>query len=549
MEPRWADQQFAGLPLSRREFIRKLAALGIAVPALPLLLEACGSSKKSSSTPTTAASTRATNQELTIGDTQDLYVTSGPKSYLGMYPLNANIYEPLVRLQPDYSIAPALALSWEQMGANTFRFHLRPGVTFHDGSPFTAADVKYTFDRIASGGGGNVGLTTASTVVVDPMTVDVTPKKADLRVVEQIVHPEYSILKQGTQPGPPGPGTGAFKWVDYVRQSRVTVIRHDGYWGTKAQASKITFQFIPDDNSRGLALASGQLDIARDLPRPAVTSLQKQANIQVVKAPVGLYNALYINIHGKAPYTIGADPAVRTAIQTGLDRAGLIKSVFGGLGQPAQTLLPPAILGPAASMVQGFTHDPAKATAALDAAGWTAAGGGIRAKNGTPLSLLLVNGFPDAASNAGVPEFVQANLREIGIDIKIQTEPDTDTYSATLGKGAGDLFLETGNQNDANPAFLPQILFYSRQSFLDYANLFGPGPAFDDLIDTAQAATSEDAVKQAVAAAMHQVVDVSQVLVQTAGLYRIFGLGSKIQGLDPHPSDVNQSWGSIYRTT
>jgi peptide/nickel transport system substrate-binding protein len=470
-------------------------------------------------------------------------------SYLGMYPLNANIYEPLVRLQPDYSIAPGLALSWEQTGTNTFRFHLRPGVTFHDGAPFTAADVKYTFDRIASGGGGNVGLTTSSTVAVDPMTVDVTPKKADLRVVEQIVHPEYSILKQGTQPGPPGPGTGPFMWIDYVRQSRVTVNRNDSYWGAKAEASKITFQFIPDDNSRSLALASGQLDIARDLARPAVTSLQKQSDIRVVKAPVGLYNALYINIHGKDPYNIGADPAVRLAIQTGLDRAGLIKSVFGGLGEPAQTLLPPAILGPAASMIQGFTHDPAKATSTLDAAGWTTDGGSMRAKNGRPLQLTLVSGFPDSAANAGVPEFVQSNLREIGIAIKIQTEPDSDSYSAVLGKGAGDLFLETGNQNDANPAFLPQILFYGRQDFLDYANLFGPGPAFDDLIDMAQAATTEDAVKQAVAAAIHQIVDVSQVLVETAGLYRILGVRSNIQGLSAHPSDVNQSWASVYRTT
>lgn len=529
--------------LSRRDFIRRAAALGIALPSLSLLLEACGKAK----TATTGG--RATNQELTIGDVQDEYVTSGPKSYLGMYPLNANIYEPLVRLQPDYSIAPALAMSWEQVGASTFRFHLRPGVKFHDGSPFTASDVKYTFDRIASGGGGNVGLTADSTVVVDPMTVEVTPKKPDLRLVEQVVHPEYSILKQGTQPGPPGPGTGPFRWVDYVRQSRVSVDRNDTYWGTRAAASKLTFQFIPDDNSRALALSGGQLDIARDVPRPAVGSLQKQSGLKILHAPVGLYNALYINIHGKAPYTIGADPAVRTAIQTGLDRAGLITSVFGGLGQAAQTLLPPAILGAAANAISGFSHDPAKAMATLDAAGWTAAGNGaVRSKGGTPLQLQLVNGFPDAASNAGVPEFVQANLRAIGIDIKIQIEPDTDSYSAALGKGMGDLFVETGNQNDANPAFLPEILFYSRQSFVDYANLFGPGAAFDDLIDTALAATAEDAVKQAVASAIHQVVDVQEVLVETAGLFRIIGVRSNIQGLTPHPSDVNQSWATAYRT-
>ena len=529
--------------LDRRQFIRRAAALGLVLPALPALLEACSSSSK----PTTAA--KATNQALTIGDTQDEYVTSGPKSYLGMYPLNANVYEPLVRLQPDYSIAPSLATAWEQSGSNTFRFHLRSGVTFHDGSPFTAADVVYTFNRIASAGGGNVGLTSSSTVMVDPMTVEVTPKSADLRLVEQIVHPEYSILKNNTVPGTSGPGTGPFRWVSYTRQSSVVVTRYDNYWGTKAAASKLTFQFIPDDNSRGLALASGQLDIARDLPRPTVSTLEKQG-ITILKAPVGLYNALYINIHGKAPYTIGADPAVRTAIQTGLDRAGLIKSVFGGLAVPAQTLLPPALLGPAATKIQGFSYDPGMATSTLDAAGWTASSSGaVRARNGTPLSLTLVNGFPDAASNSGVPEFVQASLRAVGIDVKIVTEPDSDSYSAALGMGAGDLFLETGNQNDANPAFLPQILFYSRQAFVDYANLFGPGPTFDNLIAMALADTTEGAVKSDVAAAIHQVVDVAQVLVQTAGLFRIFGTRANIAGLVPHPSDVNQSWASVHRTS
>jgi len=319
------------LTLNRREFIRGLISAGIALPALPLLLEACSSAKK------TAGGQLSSNQALTIGVTQDEYVTSGPKSYLGMYPLNVNAYEPLVVLEPDYSMSPGLAQRWEQVGPNTFRFHLRPGVTFHDGSPFGAADVKYTFDRIASGGGGLVGLGTDSTVVVDDMTVEVTPKHPNLRTIEEVVHPEYSILKQGTQPGANVPGTGPFRFVEYVRQSRVNVTRNEAYWGTKAKAASITFQFVPDDNSRSLALASGQLDVARDLARPTVTSLKARPDVQVVSAPVGLYSAMYVNIHGKPPYTIGADPAVRLALETGIDRAGLIKSVFGGLGVVAQT--------------------------------------------------------------------------------------------------------------------------------------------------------------------------------------------------------------------
>ncbi len=532
--------------ITRRDFIRRCAAAGIALPALPVVLAACGSSQRTPTVSPGSTAPPAGNQELTVGVAQDEYVTSGLKSHLGMYPLNVNVYEPLVRLDPDYSVSPQLATSWKQVGANTFRFQLRPGVTFHDGAPFGASDVKYTFDRIASGGGGLAGLGPSSTRVVDNLTVDVTPMAPNLRLVEQVVHPEYSILKQGTVPGLKGPGTGPFRWVSYVPQSRVIVKRNPTYWAAKAKASGITFEFVPDATSRGLALAAGQLDVAVALARPSVASLKARGAVDIVRAPVGAYNAMYVNIHGKPPYTIGADPAVRLALQTGIDRHALIQSVFSGLADPGHTLLPAPLLGSAASLIRGFSYDQARAKAALDGAGWKVGSGGIRAHNGTPLQLVLVNGFPDAAANAGVPEFVQASLREIGIGITIKSEPDTNSYSAVLGQGAGDLFLETGSQNDANPAFLPEVLFYGKPPS-QYSKLFDPGPSFDAEISAALAATSRAAVDRDVALAIHQVEDVAMVFIQLAGIFAIFGLRSNIQGLVPNPSDVNQSWASIYR--
>lgn len=538
--------------ITRREFIRKCAAIGIALPALPLVLEACGSTKGNlpvspGSTPSPGSTVRpASNQELTIGVPKDEYVASGLKSYVGMYPLNANIYEPLVRLDPDYSISPQLATAWKQVGANTVRFHLRPGVTFHDGSAFGATDVKYTFDRIASGGGGLVGLGPSSTVVVDNLTVDVTPMAPNLRLVEQVVHPEYSILKAGTVPGVKGPGTGPFRWVSYVPQSKVVVKANPTYWGDKAKASGLTFEFIPDATSRGLALAAGQLDVAAQLARPSVASLKTRQGVDIVSAPVGAYSAMYVNIHGKAPYTIGADPAVRLALQTGIDRHALIQSVFNGLADPGHTLLPAPLLGSSASLIKGFSYDPARAKASLDSAGWKVGSGGIRSRNGKSLRLVLINGFPDAAANAGVPEFVQASLHGIGIDVTIKSEPDSNSYSAVLGKGAGDLFLETGSQNDANPAFLPEVLFYGKPPS-QYSKLFDPGPSFDAAISAALAATSTAAVDRDVAQAIHQVEDVAMVFIELAGIFLIFGLRSDIHGLVPNPSDVNQSWASVYR--
>jgi peptide/nickel transport system substrate-binding protein len=532
--------------VTRREFVTRAIALGLSASGVAMVLDACGQSGASSATPTVAAP--AANQSLTIGEGLDNYVASGLKSYIGAYPVNANIYEQLVRLNPDYSVSPWLASSWEVRGANTVRFHLRTDVKFQDGSPFTAADVKYTFDRAAAGGGGLPSLGPDSTVIVDPATVDVTPKTTNHRLVEQLVHPEFGILRQNTVFGDPKSGTGPMVFDEYVKGDHITVHRNPLYWGTAPRATQITHRFIPDATSRVLALEGGQLDLAVDVARSAVPNLRTQSGVRVATAPVGQYQAFYINIHGTAPYDLGQDPAVRQAVETGIDRAGYIKTVLNGLAQPVQTFVPPSILGQDASLVKGYTYDPTGAKNALQTAGWTVGSDGIRTKNGRRLSLTLVNGFPDAITNSGAPEYVQAQLKQIGMEVQIKSAPDSASYTNFLDAGAGDFFLETGNQNDGNAAFLPTIIFYRGQSFGNYPKYFGPGGAVDTNIAAALAAVSDSEAAKDVAMAMHEVVDNAKVFVQLAGLSRIYGLRSNIAGFSAHPSNVNQNWTTMYRT-
>ena len=97
----------------------------------------------------------APSGELTIGYTADEYRIDPPeRANIGYYPLNTNIFETLVRLTPEYQIEPLLAESWEFIEPNTYRFTLRQGVTFHDGTPFTAEAVLWSMGRIAQAGGG-----------------------------------------------------------------------------------------------------------------------------------------------------------------------------------------------------------------------------------------------------------------------------------------------------------------------------------------------------------------------------------------------------------
>ena len=537
-----------GRRLSRREFIERCAAAGIVLPGAALLLDACGST--SSSTGLSTGGQPASNQDLVIGINQDEYVTTGPNGALGIYPHNVGAYEPLVHLNTDYSVSPLLATSWDVLAPDHVVFHLRSGVSWHDGTALTAADVKYTFDRIIQGQSGPTGLDSGATVTaVDDKTVDFKLSAANLRFVESIVHPYTAIVKKGTEPGPNVPGTGPFKLVEYTRQSEIKAVRNDSYWGTKAKPSSIVFKFVPDANSRALALEAGQYDLVTQLSRPVAKSLGQSGAFQVVEAPPGFYTAFYVNIHGKAPYDLGADPAIRLALQTGIDRKGMLASVFGGYGQLSQVLLPPQMMGAAGSAVQGFSYDPAKAKSALDAAGWAVGSSGTRSKNGRDLKLVMVNGFPDAAGNAGVPEFIQANLRDIGIDLSITTAFDSDSYSAIMGKLAGDLWLETGGQNDANPAFNAVGLFHSTLSYPGYGTMFAPGATYDNYVNQALADTSEEAAKADTAKAIHEVVDVAMVFVECAALGRLFGLRSNLRGFVAHPSEVSQSWAELYRVT
>lgn len=485
--------------------------------------------------------------ELRVGAPEDGY-RSDERANIGMYPLNTNIFESLVRLTPDYQIEPLLAESWEFVEPNTWRFKLREGVTFHDGTPFTAEAVKWTMDRIAGTGGGVLGVDENSTVVVDDYTVEITPSRPNLRLVQQLNHPNNSILAPGSDPATTRIGTGPFREVDYVPADRYVVEAYDGYWGEPPRLAGITFRFYPDPITRVLALQSGEVDLIYDVPRESTQEIT--GDLALATSKVGAYEALYVNIHGAEPYDLGQDRALREALAYAIDKDAIVSGVWQGNAEVNQTMIPPAILGGAGEDITGTTYDPDKARELLDAAGWAPGADGIREKDGRRLHLVMVVGFPTAAVHTPMPEFVQAQLADVGVELEIVQTPDTATYEARLAAGEGDLWAEIGSQNDGNPCFLPDLLFYSPDPEGDpesamYGNAFAPGPAFDAHIDECRAAVDTAEVQAAAAAAMKVLIDDEFVVIPIAGIYRIFGLNQKVQGFEAHPSGVNQSWAGV----
>ena len=484
-----------------------------------------------------------------VGVSEDGYRTD-ERANVGFYPLNTGIFESLVHLTPDYQIEPLLAEAWELVAPSTWRITLRQGVTFHDGSVFDAKAVKYTMDRIAANGGGVMGIGEESTVIVDDHTVEITPTYVNMRLMQQIGHPNSSILPEGLNPAEQRIGTGPFREVEYVAGDHYTVAAHPDYWGEDAAGvGEITFRFYPDPTSRLLALQAGDVDLIIDVPRQSASQVEA-AGATLRTGPVGAYEAMYVNINGAEPYDLGGDPAVREAISMAIDRQQIIDSAWQGFAEPGTTMIPPAILGDSASLVSAPELDVEGAKQVLEAAGWVAGDGDVRAKDGRELKLTIINGYGTAADHGSVPELLQAQLKAIGVNVEIVQTPDTATYEQRLAVGEGDLWLEAGSQNDGNPCFLPDLLFSSPVEGGDpestmYGRAFAPGEAFDTAITAAREAEEVSDVQKAAAEAMNVVINEERVVIPLCGFYRIIGASSAVAGFDLHASGVNQRWTSL----
>src|SRR5260370_33453842 len=378
-----------GTKMKNAATLRRVRTTNLAlVLAVAMLAVACSHGS------TTAAKTPSSNPNaaLTVGFTEDQYVLSGPQASLGEYPLNANIIETLATITPYSQVVPALAESWTLIAPNTWRFKIRQGVKFHDGQALNAMAVKVgLFDRLAAmKGGSSLKAGPNSVKVVDEFTLDFTPTVPNLRVPEQMVHPQYGVAAPGSDLGKKPVGTGPFRFVEYVPKERIVVERNPDYWGAKAKVAKITFRFYPDASTRRLALQSGEIDAAFEVPRDDVAGL-KSSGFQILTSGVGAYDALLLNQHGKPGFDILTDVAGRHGVAPGHHRPQPGPRGLHGLATPHQTTRAPASLAPYTSTITGVTYDPAKAKSLLDAAGLVAGSAAIRAKNGKQLHRVLVS--------------------------------------------------------------------------------------------------------------------------------------------------------------
>ena len=341
---------------------------------------------------------------------------SGDQPSLAAFSL---VYEGLVGLTPDLATKPDLATSWESKD-RTWTFKLRPGVKFHDGTPFNAAAVKANFDRYYGPDkplrANQVTPIIEGVEIVDELTVRFTTKTVDYFFIDRmadaagitgswafIISPA-AITKYGKDLAKQAVGTGPFTFVEWIKDERFVVARNDAYWGDKAFLDRVILRAIPEPEARAIALESLDIQVARTLNPETAQRIEKNAALTTSVRTTT--RSLFIGLANlKKPFS---DIRVRQALNHAIDKQGIVKNIYSGLAEQINGGVVPGQTGYVA--LPEFAYDPAKAKQLLAAAGYP---------NGFSTTLLGPKGayFKDFE----LQQAVQQQLRAIGVDVKLET--------------------------------------------------------------------------------------------------------------------------------
>jgi peptide/nickel transport system substrate-binding protein len=406
--------------LTRRQALGRLAALGLSLPAASAFLAACASGSGGGA----AVSSKG---KLTVGIIQEPTVldpTVDATASISLL-LRDNVYEGLVRLDPNLKIVPGLARSWDvSSDGTTLTFHLNSGVSYHDGTPLTAQDVVYSWTRAADISTKPVNPHVdywgpmQSVSAVDDHTVQVRLKQYSDNFLFHMATGAAAIMSQRSEAtNATSPvGTGAFKFGSWNKGADLTLTRNDAYWGPKAKLNTVVFRFITDANAMNNALIAGDVDAIGQVGGPEqLATFKSDSRFSVLEgSPVG---KVIVSINNAQAAL--RDARVRRAIQVAINRQDWISGISAGHAVPIGSHAVPNAGEPYYVDETGVSpHDPAMAKQLLSAAGYA---------GGLDLRLAQITDFPYAVRGTDI---LLSELKDAGITLRV----DQMTFQRWLGQ-------------------------------------------------------------------------------------------------------------------
>ena len=367
------------------------------------------------------------------------YFNMGPNNVLTSY-----VFDPLVRFDPQYHPEPALAVSWTAVDDTTWEFKLREGVRFHDGTPFTADDVVFTFARIptllTSPSSFNFAVKPVQRIeVVNDHTLRLhtaTPlpllpyNMATVRIVSRKFGTDaatsaYNDLSATV-------GTGPYRITSFVVGERAMFIRNESWWDKKPAWDKVDYRAIPNDASRNAALQSGEIDIIDQVATRDVANLRKNPKVQILSAPGQRLIYLAPDIgRAETPWAVDADGKrlahnplqdvrVRRALSLAINRAGIRDRIMDGFASPTGQLMPEGASGYDPG-IKPDAYDPDQAKRLLAEAGFPAGFG-----------LTLHGPNNRYVNDSKIVEAIAQMWTRVGIRTEVDTMPAATFFSRAI---------------------------------------------------------------------------------------------------------------------
>ena len=421
---------------SRRDFLKRAGLLSLAVPGAAVALDACAN-----------VATSAKASTIRVGWTIEPDTMNPMTSYsTEAVEVLQLVYDYLIGTSLALKSEPGLATSWAYSAdGKTITYRLR-SATWHDGKPFTSADVKFTFELIKS-----KQLSQYAQWVTQLASVD-TPD--DHTVALHFTQPQafnpglaVPILPQHIWAGMSASdiqkfanahpvGTGPYKFVNWKHGQSIEVARNDGFWGAKPAAQKITWILFQNEDIMAQSLRTGAVDICPEIPPTIWDGLSGAPKVKTVSMESCSFHNIGINVSDN-PKSGGnpllKDRAIRLALSYAVDRQQLVNVALAGHGEPGSTILPSGLgdwhLNIPAE--QQYNANPAKARELLDAAGYLARGGSVRSdKHGNKLSFRLI-AIESTSVDVAAAQIFRDACAKVGIELTLTTL-DANSLGSTV---------------------------------------------------------------------------------------------------------------------
>jgi peptide/nickel transport system substrate-binding protein len=383
-----------------------------------------------------------------------------------------NVFDGLLELNINSEVIPGLAESWDISDDGlVYTFHLAEGVKWHDGEPFTSADVKYTYERIMSDNGFN-GATLSNALesieCPDDNTVVLNLKSADATLLGSLAWYEHFIIPKHIyeneadwatcEAATRKPiGTGAFKFVDYQQGSSITLEKNPDYFRGAPKVDRLIFSIIPDDATAVQAFKNGELDLLTGVPNSDVPAMQQDPEVKMGVMTAARRYQVICNMENETM----SKWEVRKAVALGINREEISQKGTGGLQAPAYGFYPPFLDWAYNADADIGERDVAQAQQLLEQAGYT------KDANGMYLTLTLDVFTGGTYGDCG--KVMAANLKEVGIDLKVNII-EMAAWAEKIEAGNYELAMMAGFQGPDPDAMAKRIGTGAVMNYSKYSN-------------------------------------------------------------------------------